>query len=135
MTSCEDVGLNRMKPTQCAARRSWQCAEKNTDEKWTLLTSIWSFLREFHGQRSLESYSPWARKGSDMTEQQILSLFLSIVFCYSHLGYQLSFLVIAVNILSLWLNLLPTGLFLLDITWVFTNKASEKVVNLNQMDK
>ena len=119
-----------MKPTQCAARRSWQHAEKNTDDKWTLLTSIWSFLREFHGQRSLESYSPWGRKGSDMTEQQILSLFLSIVFCYSHLWYQLSFLVIGVNIFSLWLNLLPTGLFLLDITWVLTNKASAAAKSL-----
>ena len=30
--------------------------------------------REFHGQRSLESYSPWGRKRLDMTEQHPLSL-------------------------------------------------------------
>ena len=28
---------------------------------------------EFHGQRSLASYSPWGHKESDMTELQILS--------------------------------------------------------------
>ena len=29
---------------------------------------------EFHEQRSLEGYSPWGRKESDMTEQLALSL-------------------------------------------------------------
>ena len=29
---------------------------------------------EFHGHRSLEGYSPWGRKESDMTEQLTLSL-------------------------------------------------------------
>ena len=31
--------------------------------------------REFHGQRSLEGYSPWGLKEWDMTEQLSLSLF------------------------------------------------------------
>ena len=30
---------------------------------------------KFHGQRSLEGYSPWGRKESDTTEQLTLSLF------------------------------------------------------------
>ena len=32
---------------------------------------------EFHGQRSLTSYSPWGRKESDMTEQLTLSTTLT----------------------------------------------------------
>ena len=41
-------------------------------EKEWLLTSV--FLPgEFHGQRSLESYSPWDFKEWDMTEQLSLS--------------------------------------------------------------
>ena len=35
-----------------------------------------SCLRESHGQRSLEGYSPWGRKESDTTEQ--LSLYVCI---------------------------------------------------------
>ena len=34
---------------------------------------------EFHGQRTLEGYSPWGRKESDMTEQ--LSLPYSVSLC------------------------------------------------------
>ena len=34
---------------------------------------------EFHGQRSLEGYSPWGRKESDTTEQIIPSLGTSLV--------------------------------------------------------
>ena len=33
---------------------------------------------EFYGQRSLEGYSPWGHKESDMTEQPTLSLPLSV---------------------------------------------------------
>ena len=32
---------------------------------------------EFHGQRSLQGYSPWGRKESDMTELLILTFFFS----------------------------------------------------------
>ena len=33
---------------------------------------------EFHGQRSLASYSPWGHKESDTTEQLTVSLFSSV---------------------------------------------------------
>ena len=33
---------------------------------------------EFHGQRSLASYSPWGHKESDMSERLTLSLFHAI---------------------------------------------------------
>ena len=36
--------------------------------------------REFHGQRSLEGYSPWGCKELDMTERFSLSLFIFIAF-------------------------------------------------------
>ena len=36
-------------------------------EKGRLPTPVF-LLGEFHGQRSLEGYSPWGRKGLDMTE-------------------------------------------------------------------
>ena len=35
---------------------------------------------EFYGQRSLEGYSPWGRKGLGMTEQLTLSHFTSVSF-------------------------------------------------------
>jgi len=33
---------------------------------------------EFHGQRSLVGYSPWSCKELDTTEQQTLSLYVSV---------------------------------------------------------
>ena len=36
------------------------------------------FPGEFHGQRSLVSYSPWDHKESDMTKRLMLSLFSPI---------------------------------------------------------
>ena len=37
----------------------------------------YSCLGEFHGQRSLEGYSPWGNKDLDMTERLTLSLTFS----------------------------------------------------------
>ena len=48
--------------------------------KWKPTTAF--LLGEFHGQRHLVGYSPWACKESDRTEQQILSL--------SHVWFMLS---------------------------------------------
>ena len=39
--------------------------------------SLQYFTAEFHGQRSLEGYSPWGHKESDMIEKLTFSLFLS----------------------------------------------------------
>ena len=39
---------------------------------------------EFHRQRSLEGYSPWGHKQSDMTERLTLSLTLELWFIPSH---------------------------------------------------
>ena len=37
-------------------------------------------LGEFHGQRSLEGYSPWGHKESDTTERLTFSLKISLAF-------------------------------------------------------
>ena len=42
--------------------------------------------REFHGQRSLESYSPWGRKRLDMTEQLNTFVFHFHIKCQVHLN-------------------------------------------------
>ena len=49
-------------------KRSWR-------KEWQLIPVF--MPGEFHGQRSLEGYSPWGRKESDMTVQLTLSLPIS----------------------------------------------------------
>ena len=43
---------------------------------------------EFHGQRSLVSYSPWDPKESDMAEQLTLFFFKTLQNCISFAKYQ-----------------------------------------------
>ena len=52
----------------------------------------YSCLENHHGQRSLEGYSPWGHKESDMTEQLIISLFLRGSSSCPHLCPSLRFL-------------------------------------------
>ena len=52
----------------------WSLGWEDPLEKEQLPTPIF-WLGEFHGQRRLADCSPWACKGSNTTEQLLLSLF------------------------------------------------------------
>ena len=52
--------------------RPWNEVNENWNEVTFAifyLSNQYSFLENPHGQRSLEGYSPWGHKESDMTEQ------------------------------------------------------------------
>ena len=67
-----------------AVQKTWvqYLGQEDSLEKGMVTTPV--FLPgEFHGQRSLESYSPEGCKESDMTEQ--LALYIFLKYCYMNL--------------------------------------------------
>ena len=54
---------------------------------------------KFHGQRSLEGYSPWGRKESDMTERLTLHLLEQLLTCKIFVYFDLRFSLVTFNTL------------------------------------
>ena len=64
----------------------WSLGWENPLEKGMATHSLVILPWGLHGQRSLVGYSPWSRKGSDMTERLPLLYFQSVMVSCIHIG-------------------------------------------------
>ena len=73
----------------------WGHKEWDTTERFSLLLSLTpvNLPEEFHGQRSLEDYSPWDHKGSDMTEVLTYIFIFQCIFKYTKKNLRFLFVI------------------------------------------
>ena len=91
---------------------------------------------ESHGQRSLEGYSPWRCKESDITEQLTLSLFFVALFQWVKKELKALFMLLHVNLVYfIWLphnspwyayNIIVLKFFVKDIQSAFYSATTKK---------